>query len=199
MQTQEQNAAYMEGSAFKHMLKALRLYTKSDAADVKFEMIELWFQNGGVTGYACDGYKVIRYFQPCTCSSEFMTYIRSPRLWPYDKDLVAIQDTDEEKATVSFGEVQFTYKRPIISGDATIRDLFEKLQREMDSKEDCRSIFCNNRLLHDVATSLVEASQNAERVSITLGPSPINPIRFASSNAEAFLLPIRPPRKELDT
>lgn len=198
MENQEQKIAYLYGAEFKQLLRALRLYTKSDVPDKRLGMIELWFSNEGVTGYACDGYKVIKYFLVCQVNGEFTVYIRSPRLWPYDKDVVAVEAVDEEKATVSFGEVQFTYKRPNDIEQGTLKSLYEKLEKSLFEKDDLRTICCNSNFLQQIAESFVHVNQGAasKQVNLTLGPSWSDPIGFQRGGAQAFLLPMRPTKNQ---
>lgn len=193
-----ENMAIMNGCEFKRLLRTLRPYVDKIRKDSIGGMIELWFDSDTVRGYACNGVKIVQVVQPCSTSAgKFVVYIRSPRLWPYDTDSVIIKALPDGQATVSFGEVQFSYCREY-DPNKSLRGMYEKLDSENKQKEDRRTIQCNPHFLFDVATSLVEFNRNyrTSPIDITMGPAKYDPIFFKSGDMEAYLLPIASGRRK---
>lgn len=153
----ETKNAKMKGEDFRALISKLRdsVSTSLQYKGSTGSMIELWFTDGIVTGYACNGYELVTCKGVCGFSDTFIAYICVPRFLPKSTDDVLISaDYDDGKlvkTSISFNEATLTYQAP---AEGKPLDLYvEALLNDCRGEE--RAYVAVNALYLDLSTLAV--------------------------------------------
>lgn len=188
--------AMMLGAEYLRLIGSLKSSISKTLDDAR-SMMQFYFEEseGGdctVTGYACDGYRIVKTYGSCSLQGgSFTAQVRAPRVKPGRYDLV-IFTPEKEAVTVSFGEVSFRYPEPREKVD------FRELYRRLDEKfTEQASVWLNPEYLKEMAASMDAgrtqlARSRREPVKVTLQGS-VQAVKMQCDKVTGFVLPVREP------
>lgn len=162
--------------------------------------IQLNIENGLIVGYACNNVSVGRCKIPTSCfEGTSKINIDVPKLMPAVNDTVLLSWNDS-KATISFGNVSFTYKQ--VSPGTDFESLFNRINKqylermEQQKEESIGSKMINETCLNEeYLYNIVSALHKLkiQRIKIGVDEEPTSAVRITADkeSVEVYILPIR--------